>query len=87
VTTKAEAIANLLDHAVKDIVIDVDGYRYYWPSGNGHLSAWMLRAIADELDRLNKPLDDEIAAFFASQDAATNSVSVSSELVPGDEHG
>ncbi len=81
-TTRAESLARLIHIAMKDIVTDVDGYRVWWPTSNqGGFPAWALRAIADELDRLNRPMDDEIAAFFASQDAATNSVSVSSELV------
>lgn len=38
-----------------------DGYLYYAPSlGNGALSPWMLRAIADELDRRNAPWDEQI---------------------------
>jgi hypothetical protein len=40
---------------VKDeFITDVDGFVYYWPKGSsGHYAAWMLRAIADELDQRN----------------------------------
>jgi len=44
-----------------DILAGDDGYLIYWPSGGGALSAAMLRVIADELDRRNKPWDDIIA--------------------------
>jgi hypothetical protein len=45
-----------------DFVTDVDGYVYFAPSANGgHLSAWMLRALADELDKRNAPWDAIIA--------------------------
>lgn len=40
---------------------DVDGFFYYWPSANGGaFSAWVLRALADELDRLNGPWEGVI---------------------------
>lgn len=46
----------------REFVTDVDGYVYYWPDGSkhGHLAAHHLRAIADELDRRNKPWDDHM---------------------------
>jgi len=45
-----------------EFVTEVDGYIYYWPdkSPHGYLAAYHLRAIADELDRRNKPWDDQI---------------------------
>lgn len=48
--------------ARKEFVTDVDGYVYYWPDGSthGHLAANHLRAIANELDRRNAPLDEEV---------------------------
>jgi hypothetical protein len=48
----------------KEFVTDVDGYIYWWPdrSPHGHLAAHHLRAIADELDRRNKPWDDIVQA-------------------------
>jgi hypothetical protein len=39
-----------------------DGYLYWWPKPSyGAWSPWMLRAIADKIDELNKPWDDEVA--------------------------
>ena len=39
-----------------EFIRDVDGFTYWQLSPNsGHLSAWMLRALADELDRINGP--------------------------------
>lgn len=50
----------------QDFVHDVDGYVYYCPNAtNGHLSAWMLRALADELDHRNAPWDAQINQYFA----------------------
>ncbi len=43
-----------------EFVRDVDGFVYYAPEGWGHLSAWVLRAIADELDRRNAPWQEII---------------------------
>ena len=48
-----------------DFLHEVDGYVYYGPStNNGHLSSWMLRALADELDRRNAPWDAQINQYF-----------------------
>ena len=48
-----------------DFLTDVDGYVYFAPNAcNGHLSSWMLRALADELDRRNAPYDAQIAQYF-----------------------
>lgn len=43
---------------------DCDGFVYYWPTGNGHLASHHLRWIADELDKRNKDLNDEIEEYF-----------------------
>lgn len=49
-----------------DFVTDTDGFVYYWPkeAGRGHLSAWHLRVLADELDRRNEPWQKEINDYF-----------------------
>jgi len=48
--------------------LDVDGFYYYWPRGYpyGHSNSAALRIIADELDRINKPWQDEVDKYFAS---------------------
>lgn len=64
-TEDNEAIAHLLDMAADDLLQDVDGFYYYFPKPNGgSLSPWMLRAIADELDRRNAPWDAQIEQYF-----------------------
>jgi membrane protein involved in colicin uptake len=41
-----------------------DGYQYFWIRGRGAMTAAALRIIADELDRINKPHDEEILEYF-----------------------
>ena len=52
---------------------DVDGFLYWWPSTkpehSGHLSAFQLRILADELDRANGPWDAQITEYFDSENA------------------
>lgn len=49
----------------KDIVQDVDGYYYFWPSANrGHFSEYALRVIANHLEKLNKPWDNQVNEYF-----------------------
>lgn len=52
-----------------EFVTDVDGFVYWWPSVNpehvGHLSAFSLRFLADELDRRNAPWEAQIEEYFA----------------------
>lgn len=47
----------------KDIVLDVDGFYYFWPSGTGHFSEHTLRLIADILTDANKLQDEAINRF------------------------
>ena len=51
-------------HAVQDI----DGMYYFLPRnmGNGLWASHNLRQIADLLDRLNAPIEKELAAYFDS---------------------
>ena len=51
-------------HIKKNIVLDVDGFYYYWPDGNGHYAPHHLREIADELDRMNEPWEKQIEEYF-----------------------
>lgn len=50
----------------KDVFADVDGYFYYWVEGRGSLSAASLREIADHLDQINKPWDEQVNKMMAS---------------------
>ena len=50
---------------IGDLDMDGDGYFYFWPERlNGAWEAHVLRAIADKLDEINKPWDEEIARAF-----------------------
>lgn len=52
-----------------EFALDIDGFWYYWPKRNdGSIYAWMLRVIADELDRRNEPWID---AYFAEPQITT----------------
>jgi hypothetical protein len=52
----------------KDFISLEDGYYYWPPSGQVVFSADNLRAFADELDRKNKPWDDQVQAYFNEAD-------------------
>ncbi len=51
-----------------------DGFYDFWPdtSRGWCWSAHVLRAIADELDRLNEPLVKEIEDYFANRELAVD---------------
>lgn len=57
--------ARIIEVASRDFVEDVDGYLYWWPSGQGHWAAYALRIVADELDRRNAPWDAEVRASLS----------------------
>lgn len=59
-------IAEYLDRIVeKDFVTNVDGEEVFWPEGgNGYYSSYILRAIADELDKMNGPYNDRLEEYF-----------------------
>lgn len=52
-----------------EIVAGDDGLYVYWPKGwnGGAFSAWVLRGLADELDRRNAPWDAQVQAYFDAQ--------------------
>jgi hypothetical protein len=50
------------DNAGNFIYLD-DGY-LYWDAGNGALSSWALRALADELDKRNEAWDKQLNEHF-----------------------
>jgi hypothetical protein len=47
---------------IGDFLKDVDGYFYYWPPPNqgGCFVAWLLRALADKLDEINKDWNEQV---------------------------
>ena len=59
----AEKLIEIID-ARKEIVQDVDGFYYYAPYEYNQLSSHHLRWIADELDKRNLPLYDQIEKDF-----------------------
>lgn len=73
-TDSAADIVRLVEER-KEFMMDVDGYVIYWPNtepcthasggttgGGGAYSSYMLRAIADELDRRNAAWDAQVRA-------------------------
>lgn len=49
-------------------ILDIDGYFYYIPkNGNGHWNSTSLRQIADALDLINKPHDEQIKEYFKTK--------------------
>jgi hypothetical protein len=50
-------------HERKDFYQEVDGY-WVWDTGEGFLTAPHLRALADELDRLNYEWDKSVKEYF-----------------------
>ena len=52
----------------EEIIMDVDGCYYYLPNSEsrGHMSSYQLRIIADYLDEINKPLEDQLEKDFKS---------------------
>ena len=60
----ATKIIRIIDER-NEFVRDVDGFLYYFPTvGGGHFSSDILRIIADELDKRNKPWQDQIEKDF-----------------------
>jgi hypothetical protein len=48
-----------------DIDTNEDGHYHYWPElRGGYWDAPIMRAIADKLDELNKPIEEEEDTFF-----------------------
>lgn len=50
-----------------DFVTNEAGEEVFWPTGNGgYYNAYVLRAIADELDTRNGPWNDILDEYFES---------------------
>lgn len=69
-TVRVEDTRLIINNNNKDIGLvfrDVDGYYYWWPENMDWSGSWpshVLRDIADLLDELNKPWDDELKEYF-----------------------
>lgn len=52
---------------IGDFFKDVDGFYYFWPKlHGGSWNALVMRIIADKLDELNRPWEEEIAKDIQS---------------------
>ena len=52
----------------KDISQLEDGFYYYFPNGGGAIPSWILREVADILDKKNEPLQKDIEKYFSIKD-------------------
>lgn len=52
-----------------EFVVGDDGFVMYWPSGfaGGGFSAWMLRELADEIDRRNAAWQADLDNYFKGE--------------------
>lgn len=57
---------NVRKKILNDFITGDDGYKIYWPEGfqGGGFSSWLLRLIADELDKANEDWDKHIQETF-----------------------
>lgn len=55
-----------------DILAKEDGFYDFWPDlKGGYWPAYLLHVIADKLDELNKPWEDNIAVYFDNETKTT----------------
>lgn len=48
-----------------DLVVGVDGFYVYWPArSDGYWDSHTMRKIADKIDELDKPWQDNINEYF-----------------------
>ncbi len=57
-------VLNPSDYLVGELIMDVDGYFYFWPSNDGCWSSHIMRSIANKLDDINKQWNDNITEYF-----------------------
>ena len=58
-------VLTLNDHLVGELIMDVDGYYYFWPSNDGCWPSHIMRSVANKLDEINKPWNDQINDYFS----------------------
>jgi len=70
-TTESKAKYNITfnNRVVAEVFLDVDGYYYVYFSGIGHWEAYHLKQIAEMVIELNRPYEEELKAYFDTQDS------------------
>lgn len=63
-TKNEEYAERLLEVVDKELLQEVDGFYYYFPSGTGMLTSHGLRIIADELDKRNADWNEQINKYL-----------------------
>lgn len=59
------AMHDYFDRIEGDFVTNEAGDEVFWPTGNnGYYDSYVLRAIADELDKRNAPWNDRLEEWF-----------------------
>lgn len=53
---------------IGEFLMKEDGYFDFWPKlGGGYWPSYLLRELANQLDILNQPIEDEIQNYFNKQ--------------------
>lgn len=64
-TKRQEHIEKVRAVVTEDLVTGDDGFKVYWPStAKGYLTAYDLRVVADYLDELNAPWQQQMDEYF-----------------------
>ena len=61
--------AKVIQAVEGDLVAADDGFFVYWPTGQvrGYFTAEALRAIANHLDKINAPWQEQIKRYYADK--------------------
>lgn len=65
--SKAKYNITFNDRVVAEVLLDVDGF--YKIELNGHWDAYHLKQIAEMVIALNRPYEEELKAYFDTQDS------------------
>jgi hypothetical protein len=59
---------------IGQLIVGDDGFWVYWPDSKrqGFWASHMMRALADAMDELNKPWEDEINKYFEQNPSLPN---------------
>lgn len=55
------------NHLIGELIMDVDGYFYFWPNNSGCWSSNIMHSIANKLDEVNKQWNDHINQHFSRE--------------------